>query len=247
MRLNSHVAVVASGSLGFDLTHPLDCHAYLVGADEGLLLVDTGAGIDIDAVLTQVSHAGAQPGDIEAILLTHFHGDHAGGAAALQQATGAKVYASPYTSAVLRSGDQTASGLTAARRAGYYPDGYEISAPAEIQTVAPDGRLRFGELEVRVIETPGHCDGHVSFVVHAGDRLELFVGDALFWGGAVLLQDIPDASVARTAASCRALAELTFDGLFPGHHLVSLNRGHDQVMKAVRAFDSLGMPLDVRR
>ena len=61
----------------------------------------------------------------------------------------------------------------------------------------------------------------------------------------MLLQDVPDASVARTAESCRALAELTFDGVFPGHHLVSLNRGHDQVMTAVRAFDSLGMPVDV--
>jgi glyoxylase-like metal-dependent hydrolase (beta-lactamase superfamily II) len=246
VRVNPNIAVVASGSLGFDLTHPLDCHAYLIGGDDALVVIDTGVGIDVDALLTQVRMAGADPAEIAAVLLTHVHGDHAGGAAALQRATGAMVYASSHTIAVLRSGDEAASGLEAARRAGYYPDGYAIAAPEGMRELCPGAPLRFGTLEIDSIDTPGHCDGHVSYLVHARDRTDLFVGDAVFWGGSVLLQEVPDVSIPRTADSCRRLAELTFDGLFPGHGVVSLSRGRDHVLRAVRTFDSLGMPGDVR-
>jgi hydroxyacylglutathione hydrolase len=44
MRLTEHVTLVASGTAGFDLTGPLDCHVYLVRGSDGSALIDAGAG-----------------------------------------------------------------------------------------------------------------------------------------------------------------------------------------------------------
>jgi glyoxylase-like metal-dependent hydrolase (beta-lactamase superfamily II) len=63
---------------------------YLVEADDGsLALVDTGFGSSSDAILEEVR---AHGGTLTAILLTHAHTDHAGAAASIRRATGARVF-----------------------------------------------------------------------------------------------------------------------------------------------------------
>ena len=43
MQLAERIHLVGSGSFGFDLTDPYDCHAYLVDGGSELALVDVGA------------------------------------------------------------------------------------------------------------------------------------------------------------------------------------------------------------
>lgn len=45
-----------------------------------------------------------------------------------------------------------------------------------------DGLLRFGDTAIRVLDTPGHTPGHVTFYCAEGDGVA-FVGDVLFAGG----------------------------------------------------------------
>lgn len=56
--------------------------------------------------------------------------------------------------------------------------------PREVdQALEHDQRLPLGELEVRVIHTPGHTDGSIHFLVMGDERPHLFTGDSLFPGG----------------------------------------------------------------
>jgi glyoxylase-like metal-dependent hydrolase (beta-lactamase superfamily II) len=62
-----------------------------------------------------------------------------------------------------------------------------VSAPFEIVPSVPavelaeGGLIRFGELRLRVLHTPGHTEGSVC--LHAEDDGLLFSGDTLFAGG----------------------------------------------------------------
>jgi glyoxylase-like metal-dependent hydrolase (beta-lactamase superfamily II) len=70
MRLTEHVRLVASGAAGFDLTDPLDCHAYLVEGTRRTALIDAGAGRSAGEILRAMS---TQP---DYLLLTHGARDH---------------------------------------------------------------------------------------------------------------------------------------------------------------------------
>ncbi len=128
MQLSEDVYLVGSGALGFDLTDPFDCHVYLIDGGDELALVDTGAGLGHDAILANIAAHGFDPGRLRAVLLTHAHADHAGGAARLYLELGLSVAASPLAADRVRRGDEAALSLPAAREAGIYPDSYRFAA-----------------------------------------------------------------------------------------------------------------------
>jgi glyoxylase-like metal-dependent hydrolase (beta-lactamase superfamily II) len=60
--------------------------------DDGrVTLVDTGIKTAPGRILAALQQIGSGPADVTRIVLTHAHGDHAGGVAALRQQTGAAV------------------------------------------------------------------------------------------------------------------------------------------------------------
>ena len=61
-------------------------NAYLVEADNGLVLVDTGLPGSEKRILKAIEGLGRKPADVKLILLTHRHLDHIGSAAALKGA-----------------------------------------------------------------------------------------------------------------------------------------------------------------
>jgi glyoxylase-like metal-dependent hydrolase (beta-lactamase superfamily II) len=103
-------------------------------------------------------------------------------------------------------------------------------------------RVTVGGLTLDVWETPGHCDGHLSFLIRGGDRTYLLGADLVFWGGRILLQNIHDCRIAAYAASTQKIAALEFDALLPGHLQISLSDGKEHVDKAAAAFRQLGVP-----
>ena len=85
------------------------------------------------------------------ILVTHHHHDHTGGIEELKQRHRCRVVA---------------------------PDAEADGIPDVDETVREGDEVRVGALVARVIETPGHTAGHISYVFPA-DKLA-FVGDTLF-------------------------------------------------------------------
>ncbi len=91
MKLTDIVYWVGSGEFG--LSHYKDCHVYLLHDGSHSVLIDSGCGIDI----TELRHNIEQVTPLSSVtdlFLTHGHGDHSGGASALQSFAGFRIHAS---------------------------------------------------------------------------------------------------------------------------------------------------------
>jgi hydroxyacylglutathione hydrolase len=246
VKLTDRIHLVGSGSLGFDLTDPFDCHVYLLdGADE-LALVDVGAGMGAEAIVENVRRDGFDPTRIRHLILTHAHGDHAGGAARIRRLLDdPAVYLSRAVAGFLREGDEHAVSLDVAKRAGIYPPDYALE-PCDVDVELDDGAtIRVGDLALRVLDTPGHSDGHVSIVLELGGQRCLFAGDVVFFGGKILLQSIYDCRLDALIGSLRRLRELGIDVLLPGHLALSLSDGQRHIERANQVLDRLLIPEQV--
>ncbi|MBN9304753.1 MAG: hypothetical protein BGO82_11405 [Devosia sp. 67-54] len=237
MRIAERLHLVMSGGLGMDLTDPLDCNVYLVGASTGWLLFDAGAGRSVDAALEAMPAEGIDPASITTLFLTHGHADHSAGAARMRERLGLKVIAGAATAAMVASGDEDAISLTAAREAGGYPADYAYRACPVGQIIADGDTQRIGDTRVTAIATPGHSHDHLAFLIEQPGRRVLVAGDALFHGGRVGVQNVYDCSVPEICRSVRRLAGFDYEIFLPGHGPFSLRDGRrhaDAAMEHVR-------------
>jgi glyoxylase-like metal-dependent hydrolase (beta-lactamase superfamily II) len=69
-----------------DLVRPRMASIHLLQSGDKLAVVDTGTSHAVPAVLDAIVARGRTPADVEWVVLTHIHLDHAGGAGALMQA-----------------------------------------------------------------------------------------------------------------------------------------------------------------
>lgn len=143
----------------------LACNCSVFGDEtsrEGLV-VDPGD--QIDDVLEIIERHGLH---LKAIIITHAHIDHIGGAQKLKQATGAPVYMNLNDMELQKGLDRQAAWL-----------GVEPPEPVAIDAPARDGdRLLIGATELLVLHTPGHTQGSISLWIPAEEKL--VAGDTLF-------------------------------------------------------------------
>lgn len=234
MRLSPQIHLVASGGMGISLTDSYDCNCWLIETGDGLALFDTGAGRNPGGLLSELSNAGLNPADLRHIFLTHAHADHSGGTAPLRTALphAVTLHAGREAAARMQSEDEARISLDTARRFGVYPPSYRWQG-AEVNDVLGDQETRqIGEATIQLLETPGHSADHCAYLVTLGETRILISGDAVFAGGTVILQDIPDCSVSATLGSIRRLDALSFEIFLPGHGLFALQDGKRHVAKA---------------
>ena len=143
----------------------LQCNCSVFGDEqtrEGLV-VDPGD--DTESVLEIVHRHGLT---VKAIVITHAHIDHIGGAQKMKEATGAPVYMNLNDGELQKMLDEQAAWL-----------GMRPVAPVAIDAPAKDGdRLVVGSTEVHVLHTPGHTQGSISLWMPAEGKL--VAGDTLF-------------------------------------------------------------------
>jgi glyoxylase-like metal-dependent hydrolase (beta-lactamase superfamily II) len=111
---------------------------------------------------------------IEAILITHCHFDHIGAVAPVARATGAPVYCPEIERPVL------------ADVMSWVPPGFGPFESYEADhTVAGGESLTLADLDIKIIFTPGHSPGHVTYAIApsgSGETASLLSGDVLFQG-----------------------------------------------------------------
>ncbi len=247
MKLTNDVYLVGGGDYSFNLSHRLDCHVYVVDGGDELVMIDAGFGPGTDRILDLMRADGLDPSRVSRIVVTHYHADHAGGCAAIVRATGAELWAPIEAAKAIRTADADQIGLTWAQSFGFYPADYVWEASEVAHEFGDDDRIPAGELELQAVATPGHCVGHYVLRLQGRDRSYLFASDLVFWGGAIILQNVPDSNVQEYAASMNRTLELEFDALLPGHHMISLENGRRHVEAAARDFNRIGLPRDLLR
>ncbi|MFZ6182192.1 MBL fold metallo-hydrolase [Nannocystis pusilla] len=184
----------------------MTCHCLLLETDRGLVLVDTGLGLediqspttrlsrffvgmmrprfDVDeTAVRQVERLGLSPRDVRHIVLTHLDFDHAGGLADFPHAQ-VHLLADEAHAAQRRAG--------AIARGRYRPQ--QWSTAGSWQTYAPaDGEDWFGFACVRdlvglppdilLVPLIGHTAGHAGVAVRTDEGWLLHAGDAYFYRG----------------------------------------------------------------
>src|SRR5258708_16793681 len=182
------------------------------------MVIDTGTRLDRRAVLDGLHRTLPRGFELTNVLLTHGHCDHAGNAAYLCQEFGAKLVAGKDEEPFI------------ANRRTYVPRGFRALSPKGLMfalgdLVFPVKRrnvdvcVRDAEIilspigPLKVINTPGHTAGHVSYF-HEGRRI-LFSGDALLTvipflikSGLSIAPSIFSVDRRAAIASLRRLAEL---------------------------------------
>ncbi len=152
-----------------------DAASFLLTGPEGHVLLDGGYPGTADMIEASIRELGFDPADVRILLNTHFHLDHAGGLAGLQEATGAELRISePEADAVATGGDEPGMG---ALRALVWAGPARYPRPRVDRRFQDGDTVRLGPLELTAHLTPGHTPGCTTwtFPVRAGDR-ELLAG-----------------------------------------------------------------------
>ncbi len=154
-------------------------NCYVVAPEPGGVAVVVDAPPDPDAVARLLARRDLTP---VALLVTHGHVDHVGGAGPLARATGVTTYLHPDDDwLAMAPADQLRSLF------GMVPPG--DYAPPERFVPLDDGQaLDVAGIVIDVIHTPGHTPGHCCF--YLGAEGILFSGDQLF-AGSIGRTDLP--------------------------------------------------------
>ena len=156
--------IIESRELWFAATN-----TYVVAPEAGGLAVVIDAPPDPDSVVGLLEKHDLTP---VALLLTHGHIDHMGGAGRLANATGAAAYMHPDDDFLVQDPGAILRALFGI-----------VAAPGEFdlpdyQPLHDKARLDMAGLEIDVVHTPGHTPGGISLKTQE----HVLVGDSLFQG-----------------------------------------------------------------
>lgn len=176
----------------------IKANCYLVSTEHAFVIIDPG--FVSEAV---EAYADQNRGKTGAVLLTHAHFDHIGGAVSLREKFGLPIYISETDAPVLLDPKSTLSDRFHAHVLPFEAD-YRLHDGEEFSV---------GDIAVRILFTPGHTPGSAVFWINGS----LFSGDTLFYR-AVGRTDHVGGNDLRIAESVRGLYSLAEETtVYPGH------------------------------
>ncbi len=143
----------------------LQCNCSIFGDEQSGETIVVDPGDEISAILTALERHRLR---VTAIVITHAHIDHIGGAQQLKRATGAPVYMNQRYQVLQEMMDAQAAWLGMQT-----PERVAIDSP-----VREGDTLLVGAAAFQVLDTPGHTPGSISLWIPSADIL--VAGDTLF-------------------------------------------------------------------
>ncbi|HUF15916.1 MAG TPA: MBL fold metallo-hydrolase [Acidimicrobiia bacterium] len=183
-----------------------DTNAYLASVGTGeAILVD--APPDPDEIGRHIARLDLT---VVAILLTHGHVDHTGGAGKLAAQSGAVTYVHPDDDFLTLHPTEQLRALFGMSPPGSY------ETPDRLERLEHGQLLELAGIPLQVRHTPGHTPGHCCFY-HETEGV-LFSGDQLF-AGSIGRSDLPGGSFEQLMTSMREQVMTLGDGVtvLPGH------------------------------
>jgi glyoxylase-like metal-dependent hydrolase (beta-lactamase superfamily II) len=148
--------------------------AYVVETSKGLVLVDSGLESDAGRLKQQMAELRLDWRNVRAILLSHVHGDHCGGAEHLRAATGAKVYAGQGDAPFLKTGGPREAFFSTFSM----PDNTPHPTTVDVE-LKGDEEITVGNVRFHALATPGHTPGSICYLMERENLRVLFAGDVI--------------------------------------------------------------------
>ena len=195
----------------------IKANCYLIKADLGYILIDTGWSNKCTDLEKELESAGCNPGKLKLIILTHGDFDHTGNCAYLRKKFSTKIAMHYDDSGIVERGDMFWNrkkssiliriivnvflGLSQAER--FKPDltideGYDLSESG---------------FDAKVLHLPGHSKGSIGILTAGGD---LFCGDLFMNMNQPTPTSLVDDST-ELKVSIEKLKSLKISTVYPGH------------------------------
>ncbi len=180
-------------------------HAYLLRGRRRVALIDTGLPYTEAYMTACLAQCGLSVADIDVVVLSHEHVDHAGGAPLF--ASHSLIAAHPQAANKLRLADEFSLMTRAFSE--------NATVQFEVDLLLEEGSaIDLGDLRLEVLHTPGHCSG--SICLYEPDRRMLFSADTIMARG-VIGGVLNSGNTCDYITSLERLKRLRVDLLLPGH------------------------------
>lgn len=138
---------------------PANLSSVLIHSKDGDILLDGGLPQSAAQIMANIRKLGFKVEDVRVIVNSHAHYDHAGGIAELQQASGARVYASEASRRAFERGLAMADDPQFA----FGDEHNSFPAIHPVSTVKDGETVRVGSLAITAHYTPGHTPGGTTW------------------------------------------------------------------------------------
>ncbi len=248
MSLPDSIDIVESHYLG-----PTKMSAYLLVEGDRAAFVDNGTRYSVPYLLEALAARGMSPDQVEYLIITHVHLDHAGGTAELlKHCPRATVIAHPKAARHVCRPEKLVQGAIGVYGAELFRELYgEIEEIPEerVRPIDDETVLAWGDRRLRFFNTLGHASHH--FCIHDDKTNSVFTGDNFGVGRSAMLRPGPPVLICsctpaefdavEAKKSVEKIVETGAERAYIGHYgaFTDMARGAEQVLRSIDAMQAI--------